>query len=123
MTLRTIPDTGPDAWPAVLDSAPLMVLYKHSPSCLLSTVARREVVALDRALPEIPVYQVDVIREHGLSARIAADLQVRHESPQVILIRHGRAAWDTSHSRVKAGTMVAQLARLAREAAGNGDAA
>jgi len=114
MTIGIFNDIGGAAWPAVLESAPLLVLYKHSPVCMTSAVAQSEIRALHKALPDVPVYQLDVIRERGLSHRIAAALQVRHESPQVLLIQSGRPVWHTSHFEIKAATLIAQVARAKR---------
>lgn len=112
MTILRCDDPGVPPWPEVLESAPLLVLYKHSPICMTSSVAQSEIRALHKALPTLPIYHVDVIRDRGLAHRMAADLQVRHESPQVFLIRDGRVAWHTSHFAIKAGTLVAQVERI-----------
>jgi bacillithiol system protein YtxJ len=114
MTIHSFDEAGGAAWPAVLGSSPLLVLYKHSPACLTSAVALTELRALHKTLPEVPVYQVDVIHERGLSQRIAADLQISHESPQVILICDGRPIWHTSHFGIKAAALVTQIARADR---------
>jgi bacillithiol system protein YtxJ len=114
MPIRIFDDVGGADWPTVLESAPLLVLYKHSPVCMTSAVARKEIRALHKALPDVPVYQLDVIRERGLSQRVAAALQVRHESPQVLLIRNGRPVWHTSHFGIKAATLITQVERAQR---------
>lgn len=115
MTIVPISETGDHAWPDILTSAPLLVIYKHSPICGASAAARTEVRSLHSAAPHVPVFQVDVIHQRGLSAAIAAHLQVGHESPQVILICDGKPIWNTSHFRIKAATLVDEIAR-AREA-------
>ncbi|MEZ4412183.1 MAG: bacillithiol system redox-active protein YtxJ [Gemmatimonadales bacterium] len=112
MTILRLDDPGTPPWPAVLESAPMLVLYKHSPICMTSSVAHSEIRALHQSLPSLPIYLVDVIRDRGLAHRIAGDLQVRHESPQVLVIRDGRVAWHTSHFAIKAGALLAQIERL-----------
>lgn len=112
MTIWKFDDPGCPAWPDLLETAPLIVLYKHSPACMTSSVAQREIIALNKTRPDIPIYQVDVIHSRALAHRIAADLQVRHESPQVLVVRDGRAAWHTSHFAVKAAALVAQIERM-----------
>jgi bacillithiol system protein YtxJ len=49
--------------------------------------------------------EVDVIGQRPLSQRIAADLQVHHESPQLILVKHGQAVAQVSHDSVTADTV------------------
>jgi len=39
----------------------------------------------------------DVRRAHALSRAVAERTGVRHESPQVIVPRRGRAGWSASH--------------------------
>jgi bacillithiol system protein YtxJ len=56
-----------------------------------------EVEAFVAARPDVPVYLVDVRTEQPLSQSIAARTGVRHESPQVIILRRGAAAWCASH--------------------------
>jgi bacillithiol system protein YtxJ len=111
MTIALITETGESAWPDLLASAPLVLLYKHSPICGVSAVAQVEVKALHAAAPAVPVYQIDVIRQRRLAARIAAHLGVGHESPQVILVCHGTAVWHASHFQIKAATLLDAVAR------------
>jgi len=55
---------------------------------------------------------VDVIRDQPLSREIASDLQVRHESPQVILVKAGVAQWHASHYDVTREELEEQLSVL-----------
>jgi len=112
VTIQRLGDPGVLPWPEVLGSASLLVLYKHSPICMTSSVAQSEIRALHKALPALPIYQIDVVHERGLAHRMAADLQVRHEGPQVLVIRDGRVAWHTSHFAIKAATLLAQIDRV-----------
>lgn len=112
MTIQKLGEPDSLPWPDVLGSGPLLVLYKHSPICMTSSVAQWQLKALHKALPAIPIYQVDVIRDRGLAHRMAADLEVRHESPQVFVIRNGRVVWHTSHFAIKAATLLTQIERV-----------
>ncbi len=58
--------------------------------------------AFVREHPDVPVFLVDVLGSRPLSQALAARLGVRHESPQVILLHAGIAAWHASHSAVTA---------------------
>lgn len=115
MSITNLAESGDFTWPNVLADAPLLVIYKHSPTCGVSASARTEIAALGATVPEVPIYQVDVIHQRGLSGAIAADLGVGHESPQVILVCDGKAVWSTSHFRIKAASLVVEIART-REA-------
>lgn len=94
--------------------ADLAMLYKHSPTCGVCTAALRAVEAFRRQLPDAKVYVVDVLAQRALSQRIAAHAGVRHESPQVILFRRGKAEWNTSHYGITAAALAEQFERARR---------
>ena len=79
---------------------PLAVLFKHSPRCPISRTARAEVERFIREAPKVPVYWVDVIQHSPVSRLIAERAAIRHESPQVIVLREGAVVWHASHSGV-----------------------
>ena len=85
--------------------APLAVLYKHSPTCGLCTMAAEELAAFMGANPDIPVYQVDVLRDRPLAVEVERRLEIRHESPQAIVFRRGEAVWNGSHRAVTADAL------------------
>ena len=76
------------------------VLFKHSPSCGVSWAAQTQVKKFTASHPEIPVYTVLVRQERELSREIATSTGIRHESPQVIIMRRGVAVADASHQDV-----------------------
>ena len=82
-------------------AAPLAVLYKHSPICPTSDVAREELLAFRRR-SAVPVYLVDVIKHRPLSRALAERIGVAHASPQAIVLRNGVAAWHRSHYDIQA---------------------
>lgn len=90
----------------------VVLLYKHSPYCGLSTMARHEVVFFAEGNPDIPIYQVDVIHQRPLSQRIEQLMQIEHESPQVILVRDGKPLSWASHRGVTAHALERELERL-----------
>jgi len=82
-----------------------VVLFKHDPFCSISLVAYREVANVDR-----DVAVVDVARAKALAKDVATRTGVRHESPQVIVLRDGAAAWEASHWEITAGAIADALA-------------
>ena len=75
------------------------LIFKHSNRCSLSSMARNR---LDKnAFPEgIDFYFLDILKHRNISNKIAADFQVYHESPQVLLINKGTCVYDESHSGI-----------------------
>ena len=51
---------------------------------------------------ETPVFKLVVQKSRDLSAEIETTLDVRHETPQAIVLAHGKPVFNASHHRVKA---------------------
>jgi bacillithiol system protein YtxJ len=58
---------------------------------------------------ELPVYYLDLLAYRPISNRIADLFAVRHQSPQLILIRNGKAVYNASHSEVDFDEMISHL--------------
>lgn len=89
-----------------------VVVFKHSTACGVSARARAEMAALATRWPEgegPALALVRVIEERPLSQALAALLGVPHESPQVIVIRGGRAVWHAAHEEVTAAAVARAL--------------
>lgn len=93
-------------------SGGVVVLYKHSPYCGLSTMAQHEIFFFAEGNPDVPVYQVDVIHQRPLSQKIEQRMQIEHESPQVILVRDGKPLSWASHRSVTAHALEKELERV-----------
>ena len=78
-----------------------VVLFKHSTMCGISHRARRQIEELTQE-HDPPVYEVVIQEDRPLSTKIAAWLDVKHQSPQVIILHQRRPIFDTSHGRVTA---------------------
>jgi bacillithiol system protein YtxJ len=76
-----------------------IVVFKHSNSCGISAAAYREMEQLDN----INLLEIQTARE--LSVEIADLTGIEHESPQVIILKNGKAVWNASHYSIKAGAV------------------
>ena len=74
-----------------------VIVFKHDPYCSISASAYRQMAQL----PD-EVALVDVAHDRDVARAIAERTGVRHESPQVMVLRDGEAVWDASHFRIKA---------------------
>lgn len=81
-----------------------VILYKHSNTCPLSAAARSEMVHFVQE-EDVPVYEVVVQEARSASDKIAEELGVRHETPQVIILNQGRPLFDASHRDITAQTV------------------
>ena len=55
---------------------------------------------------QFPVYFLDILNYHSLSYEIASLFGVRHESPQVLLIKDGICSYNDSHMVISAQRIV-----------------
>ncbi|HEY9595016.1 MAG TPA: bacillithiol system redox-active protein YtxJ [Spirochaetia bacterium] len=73
------------------------VVYKHSTTCGISASAAREVRAMTTSLP---IYWINVREQRDLSNWFATTYGVEHESPQLILVKAGKAEKVWSHYEI-----------------------
>ena len=97
MTTRFTPVADHAALDRLLTTAGTAVLFLHDEGCPTSHRAHGEMTRLGGE-----VALIDVRRQRHLTRAIAGLTGVRHESPQVIVLRDGRAAWAASHRAITA---------------------
>ncbi len=72
------------------------VIFKHSTRCSISGVALQRLQKVTQ--PEgMDFYLLDLIAYRSLSNKIAAQFDVEHESPQVLVIKNGTCVYHESH--------------------------
>lgn len=89
-----------------------VIIFKHSNACPISFFARQRVLELKEA-NDPPVYELVIQSSRQLSNEIATKMNIRHESPQVIVVRHQQPTYHTSHGNIEADA----LRKAAAEAA------
>ena len=78
----------------------LVMLFKHSLTCPISTTGLQE---FERYLGSKAVrvglvpYLIEIQNHRDLSNAVADRTGVRHESPQALLLKDGKVAWHGSH--------------------------
>jgi bacillithiol system protein YtxJ len=89
-----------------------VLLFKHSFTCGVSAEALDELRSHIEENPAAAVqYAMVAVQTHReVSNSISERLGVRHETPQAILVRGGRAIWSASHFRVNASEIQKALA-------------
>lgn len=97
---------------AVSDRQPVFI-FKHSTQCGVSARAIREFQAFVTAEPPgFAYFQVDVPESRPASDELETLSLVRHESPQVLLMRGEECLWHASHGAIKAAALAQQAAAL-----------
>jgi bacillithiol system protein YtxJ len=83
------------------------VIFKHSTRCATSSLAKNR-LEKNYSSPEIDFYFLDLIAHRSLSAKIAEQFNIYHESPQVLLIKNGECIYDESHLAIRMDEIVEQ---------------
>ncbi len=82
------------------ESQPVLI-FKHSNRCGISSMALNR---LEREWSEdlggIKTYFLDLITYRDVSNATAQTFEVGHQSPQVILVKNGKAVYDASHMSI-----------------------
>lgn len=76
------------------------VIFKHSTRCSISSIAKTRLEKAE-APAHISFHYFDLIANRSLSNKIAEDLKVHHESPQILLIKNGECIYDESHLSIQ----------------------
>jgi bacillithiol system protein YtxJ len=81
-------------------AAATVILYNHDPYCPISARAIREMHLVNDT-----VALIDVSRGQQLTREIAERTGIRHESPQVIVLKDGHPTWNASHFAITAAAV------------------
>jgi bacillithiol system protein YtxJ len=94
---RFKPVSGVDVLDGLLEQSrsDTVILFNHDPYCPISARAYKQMEQL-----EGDVVLIDVSRERSLTSEIQGRTGIRHESPQVIVLRDGRPSWSASHFQI-----------------------
>lgn len=89
-----------EQWDDLLDQSnevPIL-LMKHSSTCPISLAAFD---AFQRVETDLPKYYLIVQKSKPLSREIERDMQIRHESPQLFLMKNGNVVWQATHYSIR----------------------
>ena len=81
-----------------------VIVFKHSTACSISARAYREMQKFEG---DVNILEVQSARD--ISRELADLTGVRHETPQVIVLRDGKAVWNASHFDVTANGVAKAL--------------
>ena len=118
-----VPIVDNEAWAALwsaekAEGSGALLVFKRSPICptshFVEGIFNRYVAKLP-ASKELKIISVDVVGARPVSQRIAADTQIRHESPQALLIGPGqKVLWNASHGDIDDESLTKALALKAK---------
>ncbi len=88
-----------------------VLIFKHSTRCSISSMALSRLERQINTLKEAGIrpFLLDLVAYRDVSNQVAQEFAVRHESPQVLLLQNGTVTYHTSHSEIRAETLLEQL--------------
>lgn len=96
--------TNLDQLNEIIDSSneKAVLIFKHSTRCSISRFALKQFENEYNLEDKITLYFLDLLNHRDVSNEIAVLFEVEHQSPQLILIKSGKAIYDASHSDIAA---------------------
>ena len=80
-----------------------VVIFKHSTRCSISRMALKQFeTEFNFPKEKIDWYLLDLLNHRDLSNEIASRYNVVHQSPQIVVIRNGKAVFNESHDSISA---------------------
>lgn len=82
-----------------------VIIFKYSTRCGISRITLRQ---FEKDLPDnidVEYYFMDLVKYRSLSNEIAERYKVRHESPQLIVLKEGQLVHHSSHQSINAAKL------------------
>ena len=78
-----------------------VVLFKHSTRCSISRMVLKQFdIEFNFTENQMDWYLLDLLNFRDLSNEIAQRYNVTHQSPQIVVIRNGKAVFNESHDGI-----------------------
>ena len=92
------------------EELPVMI-FKHSTSCSISSMALNR---LERSWQQsddelAKIYYLDLLTHRSVSDAVADSFHVTHQSPQILIIKDGKAVYDTSHLAISYNEVLTEI--------------
>ncbi len=89
-----------------LSNEKLVAIFKHSTRCSISRMALKQFENEFASENSVSLYFLDLLEYREISNEIASKFGVFHQSPQLIVIKEGKAIYDASHSDIDAQVLL-----------------
>ena len=86
-----------------------VAIFKHSTRCSISRMALKQFENEFNSSDKVTLYFLDLISHRDISNEIASRFGVAHQSPQLILIKDGKAVYNVSHNEIDAEALATKL--------------
>lgn len=99
--------TSIDELDKIKTSTTPVIIFKHSTRCPISSMAKRTFELEAALLPQhVSAYYLDLIKYREISNQVAERWDVRHESPQALLIHNNQCLYNASHGDIEMAELV-----------------
>ena len=87
-----------------------VIIYKHSSRCGLSAMTENKLEeGWELLQPKVKLYFLDLIRDREVSKSVAERFNVRHQSPQILIIKNGICVYNSSHYEINVKTILENI--------------
>lgn len=78
-----------------------VIVFKQSTTCPISASAFGELQRfMKNTEADLATYYVKVRETRDVSNQIAEELEIQHQSPQILLVKDNKAVWHASHNKI-----------------------
>ena len=85
------------------------LFYKHSNRCGICSFTKAELEGSEELARKTEMNFIDVISSREISNQISRQLEIRHASPQAIVLEDGKVVWSGSHGAIKSEEILKEL--------------
>ena len=78
------------------------LIFKHSTRCSVSRMSLKQFESEFNQEDALDIWFLDLLNHREISNQIAEMFSVRHESPQVLIIKNGVCTYHASHHHIEA---------------------
>ena len=79
----------------------VIAVFKHSTRCGISRMVLKQFEnSFSEEMKNFKIYYLDLLRYRVVSDEVAATFQIVHQSPQLLVIKSGKAITYASHSNI-----------------------
>ena len=78
---------------------PVLIL-KHSTRCSISSMSKNRLELYWETSVGIAPYYLDILNHRNISDELARNFNVKHESPQILLLKNGVCIFSASHNEI-----------------------
>ncbi|WP_395054311.1 bacillithiol system redox-active protein YtxJ [Flavobacterium sp.] len=86
-----------------------VLIFKHSTRCSISRMALKQFENEFDLEEKVTPYFLDLLENRSISNEISTRFDVEHQSPQLILIKDGKAIYTVSHSDIEVDELRTKL--------------